>query len=214
MLRRHRAARVGRQFDAEGTPSSCCAHGADPPRPWEVFRLSWRDPRRGEASRADSTDSGAIKAVEDAIDLNKTLFVVSTKFGGTIETLSLYNYFFAQTGDGRHFVAVTDAGSGLEANAKEQGLPHLLRRPEHRRALHGAHLLRARAGGAHGRRHRGRAQPRARGGAELRPLRVDGDQLLGLWLGLAMGELAREGRDKVTFFVSTRSRASRSGSSS
>ena len=46
----------------------------------------------------DSTDPAAIRAVEDAIDLEQTLFVVSTKSGGTIETLSLFEHFHSLVG--------------------------------------------------------------------------------------------------------------------
>ena len=46
----------------------------------------------------DSTDPGAILAVQSEIDLEHTLFVVSTKSGGTIETLSLFEHFHALTG--------------------------------------------------------------------------------------------------------------------
>src|SRR3954454_14527124 len=70
----------------------------------------------------DSTDSGAILETERAVDLEKTLFIVSSKSGGTIEPLSLFRYFHEKTGhDGKRFIAITDPGSGLEELAKENG---------------------------------------------------------------------------------------------
>src|SRR5262249_16932314 len=62
----------------------------------EVLHLSFGD-RAGWPSLhvLDSTDAGAIRAVRDRVDLAKTLFLVSTKSGGTIETLSLFKAFWA-----------------------------------------------------------------------------------------------------------------------
>ncbi|RIK99856.1 MAG: transaldolase [Proteobacteria bacterium] len=80
----------------------------------------------------DSVDPAQIRALEQAIDLAKTLFIVSSKSGGTIEPNRLKDYFFARVsaaiGDnlaGSHFVAVTDPGSSLERIAKEQGFTHI-----------------------------------------------------------------------------------------
>ncbi|MDW7740594.1 MAG: glucose-6-phosphate isomerase [Bacillota bacterium] len=74
----------------------------------------------------DSTDPEAIADKEEKINLQKTLFIVSTKSGGTIETLSLMNYFYNRVlqslganNAGRHFIAITDPGSGLEKTAKK-----------------------------------------------------------------------------------------------
>jgi transaldolase/glucose-6-phosphate isomerase len=68
----------------------------------------------------DSTDPEAVRAHEARLDLSKTLIVVSTKSGGTVETLSFFKYFYnrvlATVGTatvGRHFVAITDPGSRL-----------------------------------------------------------------------------------------------------
>src|ERR687885_1139869 len=76
----------------------------------------------------DSTDPDQVQSVIDAIDLDRTLFVVSSKSGGTIETLSQFELFHARQGDGAHFVAVTDPGSGLADLARENGF---------RRVFHG-----------------------------------------------------------------------------
>jgi glucose-6-phosphate isomerase len=74
----------------------------------------------------DSTDPGAVLEIENDLQVENTLFIVSTKSGGTIETISFMKYFYSlvykKLGDseaGKHFIAITDPGSGLEAQAKE-----------------------------------------------------------------------------------------------
>ena len=49
----------------------------------------------------DSTDAGAVRSVESAIDLDHALFLVSTKSGGTIETLSLFKHFWSPAAGGQ-----------------------------------------------------------------------------------------------------------------
>ena len=69
----------------------------------------------------DSTDPGAVLAQERAVDLERTLFVVSTKSGGTIETISLFEHFWSLRPHGEQFVAITDPGSSLQTLAAERG---------------------------------------------------------------------------------------------
>ncbi|MCX6363289.1 MAG: transaldolase, partial [Actinobacteria bacterium] len=75
----------------------------------------------------DSTDPAAVAAVEAAVDLESTLFVVASKSGGTTETACFHAYFYQRlqelAGDhaGHHFVAITDEGSSLEAEALDEG---------------------------------------------------------------------------------------------
>src|SRR3712207_3415957 len=47
----------------------------------------------------DSTDPGAVLEHADRLDLSRTLFVVSTKSGGTVETFSFFKYFYNQVSD-------------------------------------------------------------------------------------------------------------------
>src|SRR5215210_5144454 len=72
----------------------------------EVIRRSYGDVPDGMRLHVlDSTDPGAVLAVEREVDLDTTLFVVSSKSGGTVETLSHMRYFFERAGrDGRKFV--------------------------------------------------------------------------------------------------------------
>ena len=80
----------------------------------------------------DSTDPTQIKAIEQAVDLSKTLFIVSSKSGSTLEPNIFLDYFLdrvsAEYGSdkaGEHFVAVTDPGSSLERRAKQLGFAHI-----------------------------------------------------------------------------------------
>jgi len=68
----------------------------------------------------DSTDPAAVRSLAGRLDPAKTLFIVSSKSGTTVETLSFFNYFYNWISDavgvqaaGRHFVAITDPGSLL-----------------------------------------------------------------------------------------------------
>jgi transaldolase/glucose-6-phosphate isomerase len=76
----------------------------------------------------DSTDPAQIMAVERTIDLGKTLFIVSSKSGSTLEPNIFLDYFLDRVGTTRgrdkaagHFVAVTDPGSPLERRARQLG---------------------------------------------------------------------------------------------
>jgi len=73
----------------------------------------------------DSTDPASLLAVESAVDLKHTLFIVASKSGRTIETLSQFHYFRTRleaagvASPGPHFTAITDASSYLERLAIE-----------------------------------------------------------------------------------------------
>lgn len=85
----------------------------------EVFARTF--PSKGlDLIVVDTTAPAAILAVEEELDLAKTLFLVATKSGGTVETLSLFKHFYNRTVDevgkpkaGSHFIAITDPGSAL-----------------------------------------------------------------------------------------------------
>lgn len=73
----------------------------------------------------DSTDPEQIADIQSRLNLKKTLFITSTKSGGTVETISLMKYFytlltseFDQKTAGENFAAITDPGSGLEQMAR------------------------------------------------------------------------------------------------
>ena len=74
----------------------------------------------------DSTDPGTIAAITEKIDPAKTIFIVSSKSGSTIETMSFMEHFFALVSKdkgetaGENFVAITDEPSSLVALAEER----------------------------------------------------------------------------------------------
>jgi hypothetical protein len=165
------------------------------------FGEEQRKPGYPDLHVLDSTDAGAIRALESAIDLEHTLFLVSTKSGGTIETLSLFRYFWSRRPEGRAFVAITDSGSGLEALAREHDFRRIfLNDPNiggRYSALSFFGLVPAALMGADVPGLLDRA-----GVAEQNCLTFDAaDANSGQWLGLALGELALAGRDKLTYVI-------------
>ncbi len=74
----------------------------------------------------DTTHPDAVAAVHEATDPSTTWYLVSSKSGGTLETMSLFRSFWAAATDalddpGAHFLAVTDPDSGLSELAAERG---------------------------------------------------------------------------------------------
>jgi transaldolase/glucose-6-phosphate isomerase len=149
----------------------------------------------------DSTDPAAIRAVEGLIDPEKTLFIVSTKSGGTIETLSLFRHFHSLQPDGSHFIAITDPGSSLLDLAAQQGFRRTFENDPNIGGRYSALSLFG-------------LVPAALIGAPIHALLESaaiGEQAgahfdssesnPGLWLGLALGELALHGHDKLTFVI-------------
>jgi transaldolase/glucose-6-phosphate isomerase len=170
----------------------------------EVIRQSYGEIPDGLRLQVlDSTDPAAVLEVERSLDLDKTLFIVSSKSGGTIETLSQMRYFFEQSGgDGSRFVAITDPGSGLVDLAHERGFRHVF---ENDPDIGGRYSVLSYFG----------LVPAALMGVNVEALLhraqvaeqncTSFDQTAsnsGLWMGIAMGGLAEQGRDKLTFVVS------------
>ena len=143
----------------------------------------------------DTTHPVAIRRLAGSLDLRRTLFIVSSKSGGTIETRSHLDFFWeAADGDGSRFVAITDSGSGLESLARARSFLHVLEgEPSiggRYSALSGFGMLPAALMGLDVRRLLERAE-------EMREACRYGDGNPGLELGLALGEGWGEGRDKV-----------------
>ena len=153
----------------------------------------------------DSTDAGAIRARRgQRIDLDHTLFLVSTKSGGTIETLSLFEHFWSLRSDGqrvrRHHRPGLRPARSWRARAR---LPaHVPQRPRHRRALQRAVVLRARARGADGRR-RGRAARRAPASPSRTARRFESRRRATRAVARARAgaSCAQAGRDKLTYVI-------------
>jgi transaldolase / glucose-6-phosphate isomerase len=159
----------------------------------------------------DSTDPATILAVEQRIDLARTVFIVASKSGGTLETLSQYKYFYAKTlalhegnavSAGAQFIAITDPGTKLEALASDRQFLTTFRNP-------------ADIGGRYSALSFFGLVPAAIIGIDVEKLldradamrtacaaQVAGGSNPGVWLGSILGAGALRGRDKVTFIVS------------
>ncbi len=153
----------------------------------------------------DSTHPQAVLDVAARFDPERTLFVVSSKSGTTLETLSLFRYFWAQVAaltqtPGRHFVAVTDPGTPLQALGEERRFRRVF-------------LADAEVGGRYSALTHFGLVPAALMGVPVRALLESGRAMArrcaendaarnpGLQLGAILGELAEGGRDKVTFLA-------------
>ncbi|MEA2941845.1 MAG: transaldolase / glucose-6-phosphate isomerase, partial [Bradyrhizobium sp.] len=157
----------------------------------------------------DSTDPAQVRAMASAVNMAKTLFIVSSKSGGTTEPNVMKDYFFAEVSEtvgagkaGGHFVAVTDPGSSLEKVAKAQGFA---------RIFHGDPSI----GGRYSVLSPFGLVPAAAAGVDLGRVLdlslsmvrscgpdVPPQENPGVQLGLAMGIAGHEGRDKVTILSS------------
>ncbi len=159
----------------------------------------------------DSTDPGAVLALAHEVDPAKALYVVSTKSGGTVETLSFFKYFYNQVAQrvgadaaGDHFVAITDQGSKLHKLAEQYRFrttflndPNIGGRYS---ALSFFGLVPAGLAGVDLELLLRRAQVMACNSERCNDV-MDGNNLGGQ-LGTIMGALARAGRDKITLISS------------
>ena len=98
----------------------------------EMLQEALGDPRRLRV--ADSTHPDAVRALVDGLNPERTVFVVSSKSGTTVETDSLMRFFWNWLEErvaepGRQFVAVTDPGSKLGETARERGFRRLFEAP-------------------------------------------------------------------------------------
>jgi hypothetical protein len=139
----------------------------------------------------DTTHPKAIRRLADSLDLDRTLFVVSSKSGGTLETRSQFDLFWER--GGRRAVVITDPGSPLEQLAQTRGLRVVAGEPTiggRYSALSPFGLVPAAVMGVDVSRLLDRAEEM------LNACRVaEGNP--GLALGLALGTSWQEGRDKV-----------------
>ena len=167
----------------------------------EVFANAFGHDHDGLAlSVLDSTDPGAVRAYDEKLDPAKTLFIVATKSGGTAETLSFFKYFYNRTmaavgreSAGEHFVAITDGGSKLQQLAEAYDF----------RAVF---LNDPNIGGRYAALSYFGLVPAGLVGVDLSRLLESARQMshsdMGGPLGAIMGELAKQGRDKVTLISS------------
>jgi len=151
-------------------------------------------PGRPELTVLDTTDPASILALERTLDLPRTLFIVSSKSGTTLETISLFRYFAAKVrartgGSLDNFIAITDPGTPLEELASEQRFWRCFLNPPD-------------VGGRYSALSYVGLVPAAIIGVDIRLLLDSARRLdpkAGVGLGAALAELARTGRDKITF---------------
>jgi len=176
----------------------------------EVFRKTFGvAPGYLDLTVLDSTDPGAVLAYTEELDLARTLFIVSTKSGGTVETLSFFKYFYNRVADivgadgaGEHFVAITDPGSKLADLAERYN-------------FRATFLNDTNIGGRYSALSYFGLVPAALVGVDVPRLLDDAMSMAcatescvaardnpGAVLGVILGELAKAGRDKVTFVTS------------
>lgn len=155
----------------------------------------------------DSTDPQAVENAARRAPLEKTLFLVSTKSGSTIETSSFFEYFYAQLERrigpkaGSNFVAITDPGSSLIALAEARHFRRTYQNP-------------ADIGGRYSALSYFGLVPAALMGIDVNRLLASAMSLLpygpgarteqhpAILMGVILGELALQGRDKVTLALS------------
>ena len=141
----------------------------------------------------DSTHPDQVRAVRGTIDPERTIFIVSSKSGGTLETISGFRLFWAATrGKGSRFIAITDPGSSLEQLGRDRGFRAVVTAPPdiggRFSALTPFGLL-----------------PAAMIGADLSALLEAAAAVSwesAVELGVSWASWAQEGRDKLTVFTS------------
>ena len=96
----------------------------------EVFQRTFgSEPGMLSLEVVDTTDPSTVIDLTQRLNLQKTLFIVSSKSGTTQETLSQFHHFWEQIPDGAHFVAVTDEGTPLGALGRERGFRRVFANP-------------------------------------------------------------------------------------
>ncbi len=157
----------------------------------------------------DSTDPAQVKAVENKVNLAKTLFIVSSKSGSTLEPNIFKQYFFERakqtlggTATGWHFIAITDPGSKMQQVAESDGFrfiffgwPSIGGRYS---ALSDFGIVPAAVMGVDVRKFLDRAEEMLHACASC----VPAESNPGVILGTVLGVLAKNGRDKLTIVAS------------
>jgi transaldolase/glucose-6-phosphate isomerase len=157
----------------------------------------------------DSTVPAQVKAFEQQIDLTQTLFIVSSKSGGTTEPNVFKQYFFDKVQRavgagqaGARFLAITDPGTKLHKMAKSDRFRHIVHGVPsiggRYSALSNFGMVPAALMGVDVAQFLDRAEIMVHACASCVPPEVNP----GVLLGVILGTLAQRGRDKVTFVIS------------
>jgi transaldolase/glucose-6-phosphate isomerase len=176
----------------------------------EVLKLTFgRVPGFPEMFVLDSTDPAQVRAIEAKLDLAKTIFIVSSKSGSTLEPNIFKQYFFdcvkkthGAAEPGRHFIAITDPGSKMQQVAEADGFRHIFYGLPtiggRYSALSDFGMIPGAIQGLDIAKFLDGAQEMVRSCAAS----VPADENPGVILGAILGTLQKLGRDKVTLFTS------------
>jgi glucose-6-phosphate isomerase len=140
----------------------------------------------------DSTDPDVIAAFAERIEAEQCLFIIASKSGTTTEPNVFYKYWYDRVKSGDNFVAVTDPGSPLVATGREQGFKRIF---ENQSDIGGRYSALSYFG----------MLPGALAGLDVGVL-LERAKNFTDWegatrLGVAIGEFANAGRDKLTFVI-------------
>jgi transaldolase / glucose-6-phosphate isomerase len=176
----------------------------------EVLRMTFgRIPQFPNLHVLDSTDPAQVKAFEHQIDIAKTLFIVSSKSGSTLEPNIFKQYFFERTKQtvgatkaGSHFIAITDPGSKMQQVAEGDHFLHVFfGRPSiggRYSALSNFGMVPGAAIGMDTKKFLSRAAEMVRACGPGTSV----EENPGAALGIILGTAANAGRDKVTIITS------------
>ena len=176
----------------------------------EVLRRSFgRYPGHPDLLVLDSTVPDQVRAIAESVDLAHTLVIVASKSGTTLEPNLFMQWFYERLRErvgegeaGRRTIAITDPGSKLEQVARELRFRHIVRgQPSiggRFSVLSAFGLVPAAVIGIDVRRFLERAAAMVSASSP----RVTPEACPGVRLGVALGTLARAGRDKVTIVTS------------
>ena len=176
----------------------------------DVMRVTFGAPAEGASGLRlhvlDTTDPTTVLSLERRLDFKRTLFIVASKSGSTLEVNAFYKYFRAKVDEvageqaGQHFVAITDEGTSLQRMAADERFGKVFINPSD-------------IGGRYSALSYFGLVPAALQGVDIARLLERGARMAawckpdsatnpGLYLGALMGGLALNGRDKVTFILS------------
>ncbi len=173
--------------------------------PEVLWRVSGRRTGFPVFQMLDSTHPHAVRAVADGGDLDRTLFVVASKSGTTVETSSFLEFFWSLTGgDGHRFVAITDPGTVLERLGRERHFRHVFLNPPDIGGRYSALSLFGLVPAALMGIDVSRLLERAASMAGQCGAQVPEAESPGFSLGVLMAEAALAGRNKLSFVLSPR----------
>ena len=155
----------------------------------------------------DSTDPATVRSMEEAVDVSRTLFIVASKSGTTTEPLMFYQYFFDKVAQvkpdqpGRNFIAITDPGTKLEQIAEEKGFRRVFRNMADIGGRYSALSFFGMVPAALMGLDVKEILERATSACEACERCVPTAENPAARLAATLGQLARQGRDKITFIT-------------